>query len=170
VVSRKVVSGREYRDNSIEPRRSPLASGGARHHPGHMPRPLRIHAPQGFYHVTLRGNHRQAIFTQDCERTLLNIIVARAMNKFEARLHAYCWMTNHLHLIVQVSDEPLGKVDPDRATWIARSALDRGETLAAVARALQRDEASIRAALRNREGGSRALLGGPQLRLSADPE
>jgi len=86
-----------------------------------MPRPLRIHVPQGFYHATLRGNHRQAIFTQDCERTLLNIIVARALEKFGATLHAYCWMTNHLHLIVQVGEQPLGKVIQQIASQYARA-------------------------------------------------
>jgi putative transposase len=86
-----------------------------------MPRPLRIHVPDGFYHVTLRGNHRQAIFTRDCERTLLNTIVARAIEKYDARLHAYCWMTNHLHLIVQVRASPLGKVIQQIASQYARA-------------------------------------------------
>lgn len=86
-----------------------------------MPRPLRIHVPLGFYHVTLRGNHRQAIFTHDCERTLLNIIVARAIEKYRVRLHAYCWMTNHLHLIVQVGDQPLGKLIQQVASQYARA-------------------------------------------------
>ncbi len=86
-----------------------------------MPRPLRIHAPDGFYHVTLRGNHRQAIFARDSERTLLNTIVARAIEKYRARLHAYCWMTNHLHLIVQVSVSPLGKVIQQIASQYARA-------------------------------------------------
>jgi putative transposase len=86
-----------------------------------MPRPLRIHAPDGFYHVTLRGNHRQPIFTRDSERTLLNMIVARAIEKYGARLHAYCWMTNHLHLIVQVSLAPLGKVIQQIASQYARA-------------------------------------------------
>ncbi len=86
-----------------------------------MPRPLRIHVPDGFYHVTLRGNHRQAIFARDSERTLLNTIVARAIEKYCARLHAYCWMTNHLHLIVQVSAAPLGKVIQQIASQYARA-------------------------------------------------
>jgi putative transposase len=75
-----------------------------------MPRPLRIHVPGGFYHATLRGNHRQDIFTRDSERTLLNKIVARALDQHEARLHAYCWMSNHLHFLVEVGDRPLGGV------------------------------------------------------------
>jgi putative transposase len=86
-----------------------------------MPRPLRIHAPDGFYHVTLRGNHRQAIFTRDSERTLLNAIVARTIEKYRAWLHAYCWMTNHLHLIVQVSVPPLGRVIQQIASQYARA-------------------------------------------------
>ena len=73
-----------------------------------MPRPLRIHVAGGFYHATLRGNHRQDIFRRDGERRLLNKIVERALDKHRASLHAYCWMTNHLHFLVQVRDVPLG--------------------------------------------------------------
>jgi putative transposase len=75
-----------------------------------MPRPLRIHVPGGFYHATLRGNHRQDIFRLDSERILLNKIVERALDKHRASLHAYCWMTNHLHFLVQVGDAPLGRL------------------------------------------------------------
>jgi REP element-mobilizing transposase RayT len=75
-----------------------------------MPRPRRIHVDGGIYHATLRGNHRQAIFNHDGERVLLNKIVARAIHKHAARIHAFCWMTNHLHLLVQVSDIPLGRL------------------------------------------------------------
>ena len=46
-----------------------------------MPRRLRIHLPGGFYHVTLRGNHQQAIFFSDRDRILLNVIVAEAIEK-----------------------------------------------------------------------------------------
>lgn len=86
-----------------------------------MPRPLRIHVPNGFYHATLRGNHQQAIFRQESERQLLNGIVARSLEKYRARLHAYCWMTNHLHLIVQVGEQPLGKVMQQIASQYARA-------------------------------------------------
>ena len=33
-----------------------------------MPRPLRIHVPSAFYHVTLRGNHRQGLVDRIAER------------------------------------------------------------------------------------------------------
>jgi putative transposase len=75
-----------------------------------MARPPRLHVPGGFYHVTLRGNHRQPIFFRDSDRPLLDEIVADTLARLEARLHAYCWMTNHIHILIQVSAAPLGQV------------------------------------------------------------
>jgi putative transposase len=75
-----------------------------------MARQLRLHVPGGFYHVTLRGNHRQAIFFEEGDRDLLNSIVAEVIASQNARIHAFCWMTNHLHAVIQVSNVPLGRV------------------------------------------------------------
>jgi REP element-mobilizing transposase RayT len=74
-----------------------------------MPRRPRVHAAGAFYHVTLRGNHRQAIFRHHGDRAVLNSLVAEQLEEAGASLHAYCWMTNHLHLLVQVSNVPLGR-------------------------------------------------------------
>ena len=41
-----------------------------------MPRKPRLHVPAAFYHVTLRGNHRQDIFFSPHDRWALNSIVA----------------------------------------------------------------------------------------------
>jgi len=57
-----------------------------------MPRKPRIHVPGAFYHVTLRGNHRQDIFFCDDDRRLLNGIVAKVIEQLLARVHAFCWM------------------------------------------------------------------------------
>jgi REP element-mobilizing transposase RayT len=73
-----------------------------------VPRRLRIHVHGGFYHVTLRGNHQRAIFFAESDPLLLNDIVARALQPHQVRLHAYCWMTNHIHLLLQVNETPLG--------------------------------------------------------------
>jgi REP element-mobilizing transposase RayT len=75
-----------------------------------MPRALRIHVPGAFYHVTLRGNHRQPIFFHASDRQLLNTIFAEVIDRFSAQLHAYCWMTNHIHALLQVSEAPLGRL------------------------------------------------------------
>src|SRR5437868_8067938 len=75
-----------------------------------MARPPRLHVPGGYYHVILRGNHREALFATPTERRILNEIVAETLNRFDGRLHAFCWMTNHLHALLQVGEPPLGKI------------------------------------------------------------
>lgn len=90
-----------------------------------MPRGLRIHVPGGFYHVTLRGNHRQPIFFSQADRNLLDAITAESIKRFAARVHAYCWMTNHVHLLMQVSDAPLGRIILRIASGYARSVQSR---------------------------------------------
>ena len=75
-----------------------------------MPRPLRLHVPGGVYHVILRGNHRQPVFTAPGDRVMLDALVAETLERFNARVHAYCWMSNHLHLALQVADTPLGPI------------------------------------------------------------
>lgn len=73
-----------------------------------MPRPTRLHVPGGLYHVVLRGNHRQPIFLVPSDRAMLDDLVAEGLARFSARVHAYCWMTNHVHMAIQVGDTPLG--------------------------------------------------------------
>lgn len=75
-----------------------------------MPRPPRLHATGAFYHVILRGNHREALFDGAADRRVLNDIIADVMGQLDFRIHAFCWMTNHLHALVQISDRPLGTI------------------------------------------------------------
>jgi REP element-mobilizing transposase RayT len=75
-----------------------------------MPRKPRIHVPGAFYHVTMRGNHRQDIFFSEDDRRMLSSIAAEVTERYGARVHAYCWMTNHIHIAIQVGDIPLGRV------------------------------------------------------------
>ncbi len=93
-----------------------------------MPRQPRVHLDGGCYHVTLRGNHRRDIFVAEGDQRLLNRIVARAVEKYRARVHAYCWMSNHLHLLVQVSDEPLGQPMRQIAAEFARAMQSKMQT------------------------------------------
>lgn len=93
-----------------------------------MPRPLRLHVPGAFYHVTLRGNHRQDIFFSPSDRELLDALVQEVISRFCARLHAYCWMTNHVHMLIQVSDAPLGMLMLRIAGQYARAVQKRLRT------------------------------------------
>jgi len=75
-----------------------------------MPRKPRLHVAGGLYHAILRGNHRQVIFQADADYLAFEDILGAALDRYAARLHAYCWMPNHVHLAVQVSDAPLGRL------------------------------------------------------------
>jgi len=86
-----------------------------------MPRPPRLHVSGGCYHVVLRGNHQESLFGSAADRRVFNDIVADALAKFDARIHAFCWMTNHVHALVQVADRPLGKIVKCIATRYARN-------------------------------------------------
>jgi len=69
-----------------------------------------LHVPGGVYHVILRGNHREPIFDQPADRDVLDALVAETLSRYGARAHAYCWMSNHVHLALQVADAPLGPI------------------------------------------------------------
>lgn len=84
--------------------------------------------PGACYHVTLRGNHRQDIFFCDGDRLLLERYVAVALERVGARVHAYCWMTNHIHLLIQVADTPLGAFMQRIGTRFARAVQARVPT------------------------------------------
>jgi len=86
-----------------------------------MPRQRRIHQPGGLYHAVLRGNHRQAIFTCGNDYLCFEQIVARAVERYGASVFAYCWMTNHVHLAIQVAEAPLGAVMALVASRYARA-------------------------------------------------
>lgn len=75
-----------------------------------MPRPSRLHVSGGHYHVILRGNHREPLFGTVADRTVLDRIVADVVDLCDVRLHAFCWMNNHLHALLQIADRPLGEI------------------------------------------------------------
>lgn len=85
-----------------------------------MPRKPRLHVDGGFYHVILRGNHRQPIFHQPADRDLFAKLLGEALDRFQMRVHAYCWMTNHVHLLMQVGGTPLGQGMMSIASRFAR--------------------------------------------------
>ncbi|MFQ6004697.1 MAG: transposase [Woeseia sp.] len=80
-----------------------------------MPRQPRLHVPGAIYHVMLRGNNCQDLFFCATDHIHLIQLVDRATSRLNAKIHAFCWMSNHIHLAIQISDEPLGRL----IQWIA---------------------------------------------------
>lgn len=65
-----------------------------------MARPLRIEFADATYHITSRGDRREAIFVEDADRRELLSTIEEALQRFEAVLLAYCLMGNHYHFIL----------------------------------------------------------------------
>jgi len=75
-----------------------------------MARKPRIHYPGAIYHVMLRGNAKQTIFHKDEESRYFENILAQGLEQYSLKLHAFCWMKNHVHMALQVKDKPLSKL------------------------------------------------------------
>ena len=66
-----------------------------------MPRPLRSAFPYGVYHLTSRGVDGRPIFTDDDDRRFFVGLLRGVTDTVGWRLHAYCLMGNHFHLIAE---------------------------------------------------------------------
>jgi len=75
-----------------------------------MPRKPRLHYPGALYHVILRGNGRQDIFFEDEDRYRFYLLLQEGVERFRHRIIAFCLMTNHVHLAIQVDDVPLSRI------------------------------------------------------------
>jgi len=75
-----------------------------------MARKPRIHFPGAVYHVMLRGNGGQDIFFCPSDRIRLYGLLQEGIEKYKHRVHAFCLMANHLHLLIQIAEIPLSKI------------------------------------------------------------
>lgn len=55
-------------------------------------------------HVILRGNNRQAIFAAETDYEFFRDCLVEAAQRFGLAVHAYVWMTNHVHLLATPTD------------------------------------------------------------------
>jgi len=75
-----------------------------------MARKPRIHYPGAFFHVMLRGNGGHDIFSSDADRTHFNLLLQEGVERYKHRIHAFCLMDNHVHLIIQVGGVSLSPI------------------------------------------------------------
>ncbi|MDP1707696.1 MAG: transposase [Gammaproteobacteria bacterium] len=69
-----------------------------------MARPLRLEFPGAIYHVTSRGNARNAIFLDNEDRGLFLGCLGEVIARFGWLCHAYCLMDNHYHLLIETPE------------------------------------------------------------------
>lgn len=72
-----------------------------------MARPLRIEYPGALYHVTARGDGREAIYVNEADREDFLSVLASVVKRFHWRCHAYCLMGNHYHLLLETPEANL---------------------------------------------------------------
>ena len=56
-------------------------------------------------HIIQRGNNRQAIFAADADYQFFRDCLVEAAGRFGLAIHAYVWMTNHIHLLATPTHE-----------------------------------------------------------------
>lgn len=66
-----------------------------------MARQLRIEYKGAFYHITSRGNQRDQVFWDDKDREEFKRILKRTKERYGYLLHAYVFMDNHYHLLME---------------------------------------------------------------------
>jgi len=66
-----------------------------------MPRKLRVEYPGAVYHVMSRANGKGNLFETDVDRQDFIKTLAEACSKTGFKVHAYCLMRNHFHLVVE---------------------------------------------------------------------
>ena len=62
------------------------------------------------YHIMARGNYRQNIFKDDEDFKVFLLLMQDAKTKYGFKLHAYCLMTNHYHLLLETEQTEIWKI------------------------------------------------------------
>ncbi len=57
-----------------------------------------------WFHLVNRGSDRQDLFSTEGDRVLWEQLVAEAFARYEVELHAYAWMTSHVHMLARSDD------------------------------------------------------------------
>ena len=72
-----------------------------------MARQQRIEYEGAIYHVMSRGDHGEGIFEDDEDRLRFLKTLGESSERAEWKIHAYCLMGNHFHLVVETGKAAL---------------------------------------------------------------
>jgi putative transposase len=74
-----------------------------------MARPLRLEFEGAIYHLTARGNRREAIFLDDGDRERFLELVGKSVTRYEVEVHGYVLLGNHFHLLARTQRPNLSR-------------------------------------------------------------
>lgn len=72
-------------------------------------RKLREWYPGAIYHLMHRGVRRTEIFSDETDYQVFLEILKVTLDKYQCKIHAYCMMTNHIHLLLETSEDEIGR-------------------------------------------------------------
>ncbi|WP_430790718.1 REP-associated tyrosine transposase [Virgibacillus flavescens] len=75
-----------------------------------MPRKPRIWVPNSFYHITCRGNRKEALFKEEADYRTFLTILRQLHERAPFEIASYCLMSNHYHLQLRSKDHNLAKL------------------------------------------------------------
>lgn len=84
---------------------------------------VRIWFPGATYHITARGNHRNDIFRDGEDFQVYLSIIEQAVEYYKSmyEIICYCFMTNHVHMLVKTKEfhisRLLGRINSIYAKW-----------------------------------------------------
>ncbi len=96
-----------------------------------MTRPLRAEYPGAFHHVINRGNAGEDVFKSLRDREKFLDYLEAASSRFSLRIHTYCLMTNHYHLLEDPGKSPVGGFIlgcPDFVSWVKETFISSEQT------------------------------------------
>ena len=72
-----------------------------------MPRQARVDVAGTIYHITCRGDRRELIYRDDIDRQNWLRVVGDVCDRLNWRVHAFCLMGNHYHLVAETPEANL---------------------------------------------------------------
>ena len=74
-----------------------------------MARPLRVEYSGAVYHVINRGNAGEYLYRSSRDRKKYLSYLAKAVKRFSIKIHTYCLMRNHVHILMETQHPNLSK-------------------------------------------------------------
>jgi putative transposase len=74
-----------------------------------MPRPPRLEAPGGLYHITTNATHGNELFCDDADRARWLRLLAAVVGTFRWQCHSYCLLSTHYHLVIRIDEATLAR-------------------------------------------------------------
>ena len=70
-----------------------------------MSRSAREYSSSGIYHIVFRGVNQQSIFEEKADYEKLKRAIAIVKEEMKFKIYAYCFMSNHVHLVIHENQE-----------------------------------------------------------------